>query len=185
MSRVVTTDGAEVAGRVVKDTPDSLVILTNEDIRVALPRAEVKQAHFYRFRGEYLTEQYWSAGLTYGDPGLLNVVIARNVAHEWQFRTSFGYLGERFGLDFSGQYLFADTGPLSHSILFGAGHSFREEPVLNNGVTVIEGQEWTYFQIGYNLRILGIDLTGAFTSGSGDFENPRFLYSVGYVHAFE
>lgn len=185
MARVTLVDSQEVSGRVLVDTPDSLVIVTNDDERVAVPREQVQTAYFYRYRGRYLTEQYWSFGLTYGDPGLLNVVVARNVAHEWQFRTSFGYLGDRFGLEFGGLYRFADTGPFGHSILFGAGHAFREESSIVGGAATFVGQEWTYFHIGYNLRVVGLDLNASFSSGSGDYENPRFLYQVGYVHAFE
>lgn len=183
--RVIVDSGEGDYGVIIRETDDSIVIRNELGIDIGYRRSDIRSIHVYRYRGKYLAEQYWSAGLTWGLPGLPNLVVARNIAHEWQFRTLFGYLGDRFLAEFGGLYRIADTGPLAHSILFGFGHSSIETTELRGGVAELFDREWTYFQIAYNLNVAGIDLTGGFSAGQGGYENPRYLFQIGYVHAFD
>lgn len=182
--RVITLDSVEVHGVIVRETDDSVVIRTELGIDVGFHRSEIAKLHVYRYRGEYLKETYWSLGATYGGPGLANLVIARNVAHEWQFRTVFGYVGSQVGLEFAGLYRFLDLGPSAHNILFGFGHSTIEEEGSGGADSLTISKEWTYFQFGYNVNIWGLDMSGTLSAGEGAFENPRYMFQVGFVYSF-
>lgn len=183
--RIIVDSGTAVHGVIVRETDDSIVIRDELGIVIGFDRQEIRNIHLYRYRGRYLTEQFWSLGATWGPPGLPNLVVARNIAHEWQFRTLFGYLGDRLAVDFGALYRFAETGPAAHSLVISFGHSSIEEPALIAGVAEVVDREWTYMQIGYNLNLLGLDLTGGFSAGEGGYENPRYLFQLGYVHAFD
>ncbi len=182
--RVVTTSGEEVTGVIVRETDDSVVVRTDLGIDVGFSRTEIRSMHVYRYRGKYLDESFWSLGLTWGGPGLPYLVIARNIAHEWQFRTSFGYLGKGVGLEFGGLYRFLDLGPSAHNLIFGVGHATVDEKMIVGLDEELVARDWTYFQFGYNLNIWGVDLTGALSAGDGDYKNPRYLFQAGFVYSF-
>ena len=183
--RVIVDSGEGDYGVIIRETDDSIVIRNELGIDIGYRRSDIRSIHIYRYRGEYLAEQYWSAGVTWGRPGLPNIVVARNIAHEWQFRTLFGYLGDRLLVEFGGLYRVADTGPLAHNLLFSFGHSSIETTALVSGLAEPVDRDWTYFQIAWNLNLAGVDLTGGFSAGQGGYDNPRYLFQIGYVHAFD
>jgi hypothetical protein len=169
-------DGSKIIGIIIEQIPnesikiqlrdgsemvytfDKIARMTREPLNVGL--RDLKEA------------SYAEIGANIGIPSVLNI--------------AYGHWFGPVGLRMSGLYLGRDA----QGVQFNLGFKLSDNPKRSHslaavaGTSVMDGSEWDYAGIVYNLNIRGFFLEAGLTAGSGDYASPQATLQLGYMHRF-
>lgn len=192
---IYVKNSVKYTGHLIK-VADSYLEFVNNGIEFKLAKKDINYIEFNN-KKMYLTNwdeiitistnnSYLSMGATLGTPAALNLVVMYNLYNSFGIRLS----GMRFnnsieGIELNIQYVFTKSDNFDAGIFGGIGYSTIPTSTYtydyyNENTT----NEWRYYCAGVDLNYKGFFAQFSISSGKGNYYNPQFLGSIGFLHRF-
>lgn len=178
-TRIVTHDDEEYVGALVSESADTIVIRSASGVVAIVPRQSVRQVDYAYDEQRDLARGYWSFGGAIGTPGIINIVVGRQLNRIFGVRVAAGYARDLFDLE----DVYAGV-ELDLLIRFAGNRKIDHNAVIGIGALDFDAEEWVFAQAGYNLHAYGFHLFGGISIGEGAYDSPQPMVQVGYVHRF-
>lgn len=132
-------------------------------------------------------------GVVAGSP--INVNLTTGLYfNNYSARLSGGvWIYDRYGAQLDLTYVFLSADPIQHQVAFISAYAHNQKYAGNNFFYIIyhggveEGDYINsfYFGIAYNFLWKGLFIQTGSAWGTGNFEKPRFIMQLGYIHYFD
>lgn len=186
-NRVVTLNGLEFEGEIIRADADTIVLRKHDSSIVAFPKSILRNIEYNVVPRDQ--QAFWSLGASIGTPGALHIAGAYDI-RRFGMRVSAGWIGTAYGAQCALGYKLRSEDHLSHEvgILVGVSHIDLENTIedIQNGQFVVEDNiyDWLYAGVAYTLHLSGIFAEIGLSVGQGTFSNPQLVGQLGYLFEF-
>ncbi|HWF45292.1 MAG TPA: hypothetical protein VG537_11680 [Candidatus Kapabacteria bacterium] len=187
LASIETVSGATYYGSIVRESPDTVFLKTEDNASVELLRNTIASINYEATK---LPNHYWAVGGVLGTPAGGNFVVGSYWEH-LGVRLSFGYWGDALaGFELSLPINLYRSEHTSHDIalvlLYTQIGTTEQDFDWNTGLPYNYTFERTFAGIGpaYQVNLSGFSGELGLTFGSGDFSNPELIFQLGYVYEF-